>query len=86
MVIGKKYWLRRRNAADTEWFSFVPETWVASDRLWWGESSTDEKVLFEWELPHFDVIELPDAVKPTCDCGGHKARTTHSHWCSSLTG
>lgn len=24
-------------------------------------------------------------MKPKCDCGGEKARTTHSHWCSYTT-
>lgn len=37
------------------------------------------------ENPGWDLLPARLTVAKACDCGGLKARTTHSHWCSSTS-
>ena len=64
------------------------------------EELPDAPTLEEWEQAHAEYLKLytetlfPKTVPAefldakmspkVCDCGGAAAKTTHSHWCSSL--
>jgi hypothetical protein len=87
LQVDKTYRLRARDDAEARWFVFKPRVYVQSQAAWWGKSSTEhDLVVFEREIPHFEIIEVgaPGVKDPVCDCGALKARTTHSLWCSLL--
>lgn len=35
------------------------------------------------EMSEPRTISIPSSAFVQCDCGGERARTTHSHWCST---
>jgi hypothetical protein len=56
------------------------ETGFKFDRQFVPESGVQEYGRLKWA----EITGQP-APKPTCDCGGAKANTTHSSWCSTVS-
>lgn len=47
-----------------------------------GQDNIKETPISYSEYLEFCKTQIDDAI---CDCGALKAKTTHSHWCSSLS-
>lgn len=59
----------------------LAELWEEWKKTWTEDHKKIEKANEGWKgwIP----IDSPYPEEVACDCGGEKAKTSHSHWCST---